>query len=192
MSVRQKKEPPLHSTHICNNQSSRNGLKVLAVAAHSTEGIDLPGTIKDLTNLDGQFDNRASDSSAHVGIDGSGNSRVWVHSNQKAWTILVLNGVTVNIEFIAKAAQSEAAWEDAQIRTGAQWAAYWCLMFDLPAQRGAVKGAHGQAWVSKKGLIRHKDLTDAGVGSHTDPGPAFPMARWIELTQYYKRNGWVL
>jgi hypothetical protein len=46
--------------------------------------------------------------------------------------------------------------------------------------------------VTKKGIITHKQLTDAGFGSHVDPGPAFPMARFIELAQYYRKNGWAV
>jgi N-acetyl-anhydromuramyl-L-alanine amidase AmpD len=192
VSVRTKTEPPTHTTHICNNQSSRNGQKILAVAVHSTESLDIPHSIKDLTSLDSWFDNPASDASAHVGVDGDGQSRMWVHSDKKAWAILVLNGVTFNIEFIAKASQKRSDWEDVQIKEGARWAAYICLKYDLPASRGKVAGAHGQAWIEKKGIIRHKDLTDVGVGTHEDPGPTFPMTRFIELTQYYKDNGWVL
>jgi N-acetyl-anhydromuramyl-L-alanine amidase AmpD len=192
MTTRTKTEPPKHTTHICKNQSSRLGHPILAVAVHSTESADLPFTIKDLTSLDPWFDNRASDASAHVGIDGQANSRMWVHSDRKAWTILDLNSTTFNIEFIARAAQKASEWEEEQIKCGAKWAAYILLHNNLPAQRGAVKAVNGIGVVSKKGIIRHKDLTDAGIGSHQDPGPTFPMLRFIELTQYYKKNGWVV
>jgi len=192
MSQRTKTEPPAHTTHIVRNQSSRNGRNVSAVAVHSTESTDLPGTTRDLVAIRNWFDNPASQASSHIGIDGAGNTEVWVHSDKKAWTILDLNSVTCNIEFIARAAQPASAWEDAQIRQGARWAAYWCIKYDLPAQRGVVRNVAGNAAVTKKGIITHKQLTDAGFGSHTDPGPGFPMARFIELTQYYRKNGWVV
>lgn len=191
MSNRTKTEPPTHTTHIVNNQSSRNGSPILAIAVHSTESAELPG-IKDLTSLDSWFDNPVSDASAHTGIDGPGHSRVWVHSDQKAWTILNANPFTCNIEFIAKAAQSKSAWEEEQIKEGARWAAYWGLKYGIPAQRGVVRNVNGQCVCTKKGIITHLDVTRAGFGTHTDPGPNFPMSRFIELTQYYKRNGWVL
>jgi N-acetyl-anhydromuramyl-L-alanine amidase AmpD len=175
MTARTKTEPPSHTTHIVRNQSSRNGRNVSAVAVHSTESQDRPGTTADLVAIRNWFDNPASQASSHIGIDGAGNTELWVHSDKKAWTILDLNSVTCNIEFIARAAQSTSEWEEAQIKQGARWAAYWCVRYGLPAQRG---------------IITHKQLTDAGFGSHTDPGAGFPMARFIELTQYYRRNGW--
>lgn len=191
-SQRTKAEAPTHSTFLVRNKSLRLGSPVLAIGIHSTESLDIPHSIKDLTSLDPWFDNPHSEASAHVGIDGDGSSRVWVHSNWKAWTILNANPFTCNIEFIARAAQSASAWEDAQIHEGARWAAYWCLKYDLPAQRGVVKNVHGQCVCTKKGIITHKQVSDAGFGNHQDPGLTFPMARFIELTQWYKRNGWVL
>lgn len=191
-STRTKTEPPAHTTHIVRNQSSRRGSPVLCIAAHTTEGVDIPHSIKDLTSLDGWFDNPASDASSHIGVDGDGHSRVWVHSNMKAWTILDANPFTCNIEFIGKAAQSKVAWEEAQLKMGAKWAAYWCLKYGIPAQRGQVRNIQGQCVCTKKGIITHLDVTRAGFGSHVDPGPNFPMARFIKLTQYYKKYGWVV
>ncbi len=49
MAARTKSEPPSHTTHIVRNQSSRNGRNVSAVAVHSTESADQPGTTADLT-----------------------------------------------------------------------------------------------------------------------------------------------
>lgn len=190
--TRTKTEPPEHTTHIVQNQSSRRGSPILAVAVHSTESQDIPHSIKDLTSLDSWFDNPKSDASAHTGIDGDGSSRVWVHSTFKAWTILDANPFTCNIEFAARAAQSKSDWEDVQLKTGAKWAAYWCVKYGIPAQRGVIRNVSGQCVCTKKGIITHLDVTRAGFGTHTDPGPNFPMSRFIELTQYYKRNGWVI
>ncbi len=192
MAARTKSEPPSHTTHIVRNQSSRNGRNVSAVAVHSTESADQPGTTADLVAIRNWFDNPASQASSHIGIDGAGNTEVWVHSDRKAWTILDLNSVTCNIEFIARAAQSASEWEEEQIKQGARWAAYWCLKYDIPAQRGIVRNLAGNAVITKKGIITHKQLTDAGFGSHTDPGPNFPMSRFLELVRYYKTNGWVV
>lgn len=190
--TRTKTEPPEHTTHIVQNQSSRRGSPILAVAVHSTESQDIPHSIKDLTSLDSWFDNPKSDASAHTGIDGDGSSRVWVHSPFKAWTILDANPFTCNIEFVARAAQTKSLWEEAQLKTGAKWAAYWCVKYGIPAQRGVIRNVSGQCVCTKKGIITHLDVTRAGFGTHTDPGPNFPMSRFIELTQYYKRNGWVI
>lgn len=187
---RTKTEPPKHTTHIVRNQSERRG-PVLAIAVHSTQSQNIPGT-RDLLGVRSWFDNLASDASAQIGIDREANTEVWVHSDKKAWTIGAANSFTENIEFVAFAEQSKALWSDIQLKEGAKWAAYWCLRYGLPAQRGTVRNINGLCVCTKKGIITHKDVTDAGFGSHTDPGPNFPMSRFIELTQYYKRNGWVL
>jgi N-acetyl-anhydromuramyl-L-alanine amidase AmpD len=113
-----------------------------------------------------------------------------VESNRKAWTIGAANSWTLNIEFVARAAQLGRDWEEAQIKQGARWAAYWCRTYGIPAQKGNVRSVNGLCVCSKKGIIRHSDVTAAGFGSHTDPGKGFPMARFLELTKFYKANGW--
>lgn len=190
MAARTKKTPPGHTTHLVRNQSDRLGHNVNAVAVHSTESQDIPHSRDDLVSLRNWFNNPASQASSHIGVDGDGNCEMWVHSNRKAWTILNLNSVTCNIEFVGRAAQSRKDWEEAQLKAGARWAAYWCIEYGIPAQRGVVRNVAGNAVVTKKGIITHKQLTDAGFGSHTDPGPNFPMDRFLELVRYYKKNGW--
>lgn len=188
--MRQTADPPLHETHIVRNQSERRS-PVLAVAVHTTEGNNVPGT-GDLAGVRSWFDNPASDASAHLGIDNEGHSEVWVHSNKKAWTILDANPWTLNIEFVGRASQPRSAWTDAELKKGAQWAAYWGIKYGIPAQSGNVRNVNGLCVCTRKGIITHLDVTKAGFGSHVDPGPGFPMSRFIQLTQYYKRNGWVL
>ena len=185
-----KTKRPHHRRHIVRNKSSRNGRAIRAIAVHSTESQDLRGTRDDVISIRNWFNNPRSQASSHIGIDGEGHTELWVPEEEKAWTILDLNSVTLNIEFIGRAAQPAREWEDAQIRRGAQWAAYWSTRFNLPVQRGNVRNINGVAVVTKSGIIRHKDLTDAGFGSHTDPGPQFPMRRFIDLTRFYKRRGW--
>lgn len=187
--MRTNTDAPLHRTRIVRNQSERRG-PVLAVAVHSTESLDIPGW-SDLTSVGNWFDNPTSDASAHVGIDGEAHTDVWVRSNRKAWTIGAANSFTCNIEFIAKAAQAKSSWEEAQVKEGAKWAAYWCLKYNIPAQRGVVRNINGLCVCTRKGIITHMDVTAAGFGSHTDPGPNFPLQRFLELTRYYKQNGWM-
>lgn len=191
MSTRTRTEAPKHDTFIVRNQSERRG-PVLAIAVHSTESADIPGTKDDLRGVRSWFNNPASDASSHIGVDGSGNTEVWVRSNKKAWTIGAANSFTCNIEFVARAAQPKSAWEEAQLKEGAKWAAYWAIKYNLPIQKGIVRNIGGHCVCTKKGIIRHSDVSAAGFGDHGDPGANFPMARFIELAQYYKKNGWVL
>jgi N-acetyl-anhydromuramyl-L-alanine amidase AmpD len=189
MAARTKTIAPAHETHIVRNQSGRRW-PILAVAVHSTESADLPGTTDDLKAIRNWFDNPASQASSHLGIDGQGNTELWVHSHKKAWTIGAANGWTLNIEFVARAAQGGKDWEDAQIKAGARWLAYWALKYQIPIQQGNVKNINGLCVCTKQGVIRHSDVTAAGFGSHTDPGPNFPMARFLELGRFYRKNGW--
>jgi N-acetyl-anhydromuramyl-L-alanine amidase AmpD len=182
-------EAPSHSTHLVSNQSERRG-PILAVAVHSTESADLPGTTDDLKSIRNWFDNPASQASSHIGIDGQGNTELWVHSDRKAWTIGAANSWTLNIEFVARAAQSAGAWEDAQIKQGARWLAYWAAKYDIPLQRGRCTNVHGQCVCVDPGVIRHSDVTAAGFGTHTDPGENFPMNDLIDAAKWYARNGW--
>jgi N-acetyl-anhydromuramyl-L-alanine amidase AmpD len=186
---RTKTVAPKCERHYVRNRSDRRG-PILGVAVHSTESQDIPGSKDDLRSIRNWFDNPASQASSHIGIDGQGNTEVWVPAELKAWTIGAANSFTLNIEFVARAAQSGSAWEEEQIKQGARWAAYWSLRFGFPIQRGVVRGVNGLCVMSKKGVIRHSDVTAAGFGSHSDPGPNFPMADFLSTAQWYKRNGW--
>jgi N-acetyl-anhydromuramyl-L-alanine amidase AmpD len=189
MADRTKTHAPANERHYVRNQSERRG-PILGVAVHSTESNDLKGTKDDLRAIRNWFDNPASQASSHIGIDGQGNTEVWVPAERKAWTIGAANSFTLNIEFIGRAAQPASAWEDEQIRAGARWVAYWAIRFGFPIQRGAVKNIGGQCVMSKRGVIRHSDVTAAGFGSHTDPGPNFPMGDFLDKAQWYRKNGW--
>jgi N-acetyl-anhydromuramyl-L-alanine amidase AmpD len=158
---------------------------------HSTESADIPGSTADLSSIRSWFNNPDSEASSHIGIDGSGNTEQWVTSNRKAWAIGAANSFTCNIEFVARAAQGASAWEEAQVKQGARWAAYWCIHYGIPVQKANVRNVNGLCVCTKKGVLRHSDVTAAGFGTHTDPGPAFPMDDFLRYTRYYVRNGWV-
>jgi len=185
-----RQHAPHHTIHLLErNFSSRNGSPIQAIAVHSTESLDHPG-FDDLHGVRSWFDNPEAEASSHLGIDGEGHVEKWVRDADKAWSILQLNPVTLNIEFVGRAAQSRAEWERDQIHAGAQWAAYWGIKHGVPTQRGEVTNIHGFPVITRKGIITHKDLTDAGFGTHTDPGPQFPLARFINLAQEYRHSGW--
>lgn len=185
-------QAPHHTKNLVRNRSSRRGAPIQAIAVHSTESQDLKGSRDDLNGVRSWFDNPSSEASSHIGVDGDGHSEVWVPSDEKAWTILQLNDRTLNIEFVARAAQKGSDWEEAQIKKGAQWAAYWAIKYDLPIQQGNVIDMGRYPVISKKGIIRHSDLTDAGFGTHQDPGANFPMEDFIRAIRYYKKKGWIV
>jgi len=181
---------PNGQVHLVRNRSSRRGARVVGIGIHSTESQDLHGTRDDLKSIRNWFNNPISDASSHIGIDGDTGTEVWVPDAEKAWTILDLNPITLNIEFIGRAAQPKRDWEEAQIKKGAKWAAFWCRKYNFPARRGVVKKINGQAVITTSGIITHFQLTQAGFGTHTDPGSNFPMRDFLDATQWYKRHGW--
>lgn len=172
------------------NQSSRNGASIQAIALHSTEGANIPDSIRDLEGLGGWFNNPEADASSHVGVDGDGYSARYVRDHKKAWTILQLNPVTLNIEAIGFAAQQKSKWTRAQRRKIAQYIAYWSKVHGIPVRRGRVGVKDGWPYISRTGVIKHSDLTKAGFGSHTDPGANFPFWRVLALAAYYRKRGW--
>lgn len=186
-----KSSPPHHTIHLLDrNFSSRLGHPIQAIAVHSTESTDVDKSWDDLHGVRNWFNNPAAQASSHLGIDGDGHVEKWVKDGNKAWTILELNSATLNIEFVGRAAQPRDEWERDQIHAGAMWAAWWGIKHDIPARRGRLERINNFPVVVRKGIIKHKDLTDIGFGSHTDPGPKFPMDRFIELTQRYRKDGW--
>lgn len=189
--ARQKKSPPEYTVHLLErNFSSRLGEPIQAIALHSTESSDIPHSWDDLHGVRNWFSNPDAQASAHLGIDGDGHVEKWVRDADKAWTILSLNPVTLNIELVGRAAQPKADWERAQLRSAARWTAYWCRKHGIPVRRGAVKNINGRAVITRTGIILHSDLTAAGFGSHTDPGKNFPIWRFIRMVRYYRDNGW--
>lgn len=187
--ARTKTEAPKHDTFLVRNKSERRD-PVCAVAVHSTESQDLHGTKDDLHGIRNWFNDQRSDASSHVGIDGDANTELWVHSNEKAWTIGAANSWTVNIEFVGRAAQPARDWEEAQIKEGAKWAAYWASKYNFKIQKANCRDINGLCVCTKKGIIRHSDVTAAGFGSHTDPGRSFPMNDFLTYARWYRKNGW--
>jgi N-acetyl-anhydromuramyl-L-alanine amidase AmpD len=197
MAKRYKDRPPAYERHEVRNKSSRNGSPVYGIMCHTTESSDLPRTDDDLNGVGNWFDNTASQASSWIGVDGDGHSHLWVPGAQKAWTMghYDVNAQTLNIEFVGRAAQPRSAWEEAQLKVGAKWAAYAIINYDFVkidpknVRRSVLRP--GPRFVTS-GIGRHKDLTDVGIGSHTDPGPEFPMSHFIDLVQYYCKNGWTV
>lgn len=194
--MRYKDRPPTHTSFVVRNRSSRNGSPVRGIAVHTTESADIPHSADDIRGVRNWFNNPASQASSWIGVDGDGRSELWVPGAQKAWTMghYEINAQTLNIEFVGRAAQPASAWEPEQLKTGAKWAAYAILNYDfveIPNNVGRGHIKRGPS-IDVMGILRHKDLTDAGVGTHVDPGPEFPMSDFISFTNYYIDNGWEL
>lgn len=194
--TRYKHRPPDYERDIVGNRSSRNGASVKAIQVHTTESLDRMGTDDDLDGVGSWFDNPKSFASSWIGVDGDANSRLWVPGAEKAWTMghYQVNAETLNIEFVGRASQSRKEWEEKQLKHGAKWAAYAIINYDFVVidpdniRRARFRGPN----ITTYGIGEHRDLTRQGIGTHTDPGDNFPMPHFIELIEYYVKNGWTL
>jgi len=197
MATRYKHRAPRHKRALVGNASSRNGSMVHGIMIHTTESQDRMGTADDLDGVGSWFANPASQASSWIGVDGDANSRLWVPGSRKAWTMghYTINAQTLNIELVGRASQPKRDFEERQLKHAAKWAAYAILNYNFvtidPKHVRRSRLAPGPKFV-QEGIGRHKDLTDVGVGSHTDPGPNFPMSDFIRFVQYYCDHGWTL
>lgn len=168
-----------------SNQSTRHGVSPDLIVLHSTESPNHPG-ILDLQGLGAEFNTLASDASAHVGVDGDGNSARYVPDSRKAWSCVFYNARSLNIEQVGFASQ-HADWPEAQLREVARWIARWSKEHDIPI-RAAKVTKDGRVLVS--GVIRHEDLGNIG-GAHHDPDldtHTYPLHAVLDLARFYRKH----
>lgn len=170
--------PHVRVRMLVRNASSRNGARPLLMVLHSTEGANVTG-LADLVGLGRFFDTEGVDASSTVANDAEGNSARYVRDSVKAWTQAFYNPVSVSIEMVGRAAQTE--WSDEQIDESARWLAYWSRKHGIPLQRGAVIGGR----VIRAGVVTHKDLGILG-GGHVDPGAGFPVNKCIRRARRFR------
>lgn len=171
------------------NQSERHGARIRGVVLHTTESHNRAGR-SDVDSIHAWFDNPNSDASSHVIIDREGHSTTCVADARKAWTCAAYNSWTLNIELIGFASYTADVWADYEdgIKKAAKFGAYWSRKYDIPIRDGQCDNRY--AAITSPGFFTHSDFGSAG-GGHTDPGKAFPMARYLRAVRYYSANGWV-
>jgi N-acetyl-anhydromuramyl-L-alanine amidase AmpD len=94
------------------------------------------------------------------------------------------NDSGVGIELAGTARQTAAEWDDtfsrATIARAAELAAAICARWSIPIEAVDAAGLLAGA----RGITTHAAVSKAFKRStHTDPGPAFPLARFIELAR---------
>lgn len=127
-----------------------------------------------------------SGSSAHVCIDPDSIVGC-VHEADIAWHAPGANHNGLGAEFAGYARQTAAEWADpyseAELVMASRWFADRAAAYRLPLEfRTAVDLLAGGE--RRRGITTHWEVTKAyHRGTHTDPGPNFPMAHFLELVR---------
>jgi hypothetical protein len=182
---------PYEEVKIVRNKSSRGSARPRAIAIHTTESHDRQGR-SDVNGIVSWFNNPAAEASSHIIIDAEGYSTQCVPDTMKAWTIGNFNPWTLNIELIGWASTPRWRWlkRTSQLKKCAKYIAYWAHKYDIPVRRGDLDSLRGSPHVARTGVVTHYDATNAGFGTHTDPGKGFPMDRLLRYARYYYDKGW--
>jgi hypothetical protein len=151
------------------NQGTRHGLKPRIIVLHTTEGHNRPG-LSDLNGLVSFFNNPQSQVSSHIANDAEGNDARMVPDEAKAFTQAAFNSISLSIEQIGFASQTE--FPDAQLENTARWIAHWSRRHGIPIRRSTTSG-----------VCQHSDLGAQG-GGHHDCGPNYPLDRVLAMARH--------
>lgn len=159
------------------NQGSRYGVRPDLIVIHTTEGHNRKG-ISDLRGLANFFDTPSVKASSHVATDADGYSARMVPDGREAWSCVLFNRRSLNIEQVGFASTSRPAWlkHRAELQETARWIALWSKRHGIPIRR--VKP-------NRSGVVSHHDLGQAG-GGHFDPGPNYPWRYVLAKARLYK------
>jgi hypothetical protein len=152
---------------------ARSPSSIGAIVLHSTEGDTAAGAA-------GWFANVASKGSAHVVIDDASGYRT-VPDLRVAYGAHPFNQTGLHLEIVGYAKWSREQWlqRDLRLRRAARIVAAWCRAYGVPPvllDAHAVALAKGAA----RGIVTHADaVKGSGSGSHWDPGPGFPIERFM-------------
>lgn len=162
------------------NYRKGGNLPVNRLVIHSMEHPEIPGTAKAVCQW---FAGKtAPQASAHFNID---DKEIWgsVHEEDTAWHAPP-NQHSIGIEHAGFAAQTVAEWSDpyseAMLRLSARLAAGICARHGLPVAfvpaAGLLRG--------ERGITTHAEVSKAWRQTdHSDPGPNFPMAHYLNLVR---------
>lgn len=132
----------------------------------------------------------APNASAHFNVDNDSIVQS-VKETDVAWHAKQGNRFGIGIEHAGRAKQSPSDWYDDfsqdMLRQSARLTAALCERWAIPVRRiGPAEILKGE-----KGICGHLDFTKAFhvQGGHTDPGVAFPYAKYLALVQEFMNDG---
>jgi hypothetical protein len=140
---------------------------------HDTESHDWKG-IRDLAGIASYWHGVSWGPGAHVGIDSEGFIARYVDDLEIAYHVENHNTGSLGIEIVGFARFAPSVWlaRRKQLETVAEVTAEWCKKYDIPAVLSV-----------ERGISTHAMQSRAYHGSHTDPGPGFPVQRTLRRVQ---------
>lgn len=150
------------------------------VVIHTIECAETPLAAENCARYFQTTNNKVS---AHYCVDN--NSIVQcLQTKDIAWAARsVGNRYGVHLEHGGRAAQAAEQWADAyseaMLKISAGLTAFLCQKFGLPIAWLNAKALRAGG----KGITGHADITLAWGGTHYDPGPSFPVARYLDYVR---------
>lgn len=156
---------------------------MLFITIHSTASGRLISWTSEEEGSISWWSSPVSYASAHILIPRTA-EEVWrcVPDKDTAWTVEGLNTISLNLEFAHRlpgADDLEERVTDSQLQRGAWQVAWWCLQYDIPAERTVN--------IDLYGIIGHADIPPAyNTGGHWDPGPYFDWDTFMRYVLQWK------
>ena len=153
------------------------------IVIHSME-VDAPNTAAEAVGS--YFSRASSGGSTQFGIDNN-SIQQYLSPTAVAWGAPGCNTQGIHIEQMGKASWSTTKWKTyakGTIDRCAWLVAKLSIDFNIPIDHLSVS----ELKAGKRGVVTHYDCTKAFGGSHTDPGPHYPLNYMLEKAKMYKKN----
>jgi N-acetyl-anhydromuramyl-L-alanine amidase AmpD len=164
-----------------NYTHGRKGALISLIVIHTMESPEGVGTaLAVATWFAGE---QAPEASAHYCIDDKDVIQC-VGESDIAWGAPGANAIGLHLEHAGRANQTPEQWDDeysrATLERSAALCADLCRRYGIPIKRLSAD----EVRAGGRGICGHVDVTKAfpeRKGTHWDPGPNFPWARYLEL-----------
>jgi len=153
------------------------------IVIHDME-VDAPNTAAEAVG--NYFEMGSSGGSTQYGIDNN-SIQQYLPPTAIPWGAPYVNTQGIHIEQMGKAGWSTEKWKTrakGTIDRCAWLVAKLSIDFNIPIDHLSV----AELRAGKRGVVTHYDCTKAFGGSHTDPGPQYPLKMMLDKAKEYKKS----